>query len=230
MAPTALLFANLGAVQLNCGFTLRHCREAVAVLGADALCLHLNPLQEAIQPEGNTDFSGLTRKIGAVVERLGRPVVVKEVGAGLSAVDARRLVSVGVRYLDVAGSGGTSWSRVEHHRRRGALDTLGLTFQDWGIPTPRALQALRPLGRRVTLIASGGIRSGVDMVKAMVLGASLCGLASPFLAPALDSAEAVRALIVRLRKEFVTAMFLLGIERAERLIGNRTLLADGMDA
>ena len=225
VAPTTLLFANLGAVQLNYGFSLAHCREAVAVLGADALCLHLNPLQEAIQPEGQTHFAGLSRKMGRVAAGLKVPVIAKEVGAGLSLADARRLVAAGVRILDVAGAGGTSWSRVEHQRHRVGTDSPGLVFQDWGLPTPLALQALRLLRPRATLIASGGIRTGLDMVKAMVLGASLCGVASPFLQPALESTDAVRALIQRLRREFVIAMFLLGIGRAKQLVGNTALLA-----
>jgi len=224
-APTALLFGNLGAVQLNYGFTLDHCREAVAVLQADALCLHLNPLQEAVQPEGDTNFAGLTDKIAAVAKSLGKPVIAKEIGSGIQREDAELLLEQGVRILDIAGSGGTSWSRVEHHRRAaGSTDEIGLSFQDWGIPTPRALADLAPLRERVTLIASGGIRSGIDMVKAMVLGASLCGLASPFLQPAMESHEAVIAAIERLRREFRTAMFLCGIASIERLIGNRALI------
>ncbi|MFH0907508.1 MAG: type 2 isopentenyl-diphosphate Delta-isomerase [bacterium] len=227
-APNALLFANLGAVQLNYGLTLDHCKDAVAVLQADALCLHLNPLQEAMQPEGNTNFSGLAEKIGHVAKHLGKPVIAKEIGSGLSVEDAELLVKQGVKILDVAGSGGTSWSRVEHHRR-GAdpADEIGMAFQDWGIPTPRAIADLAPLRDRVTLIASGGIRSGIDMAKALALGASLCGLASPFLQPAMESHEAVIAAIERLRKEFRTAMFLSGVAGVNRLEGNFSLIADG---
>lgn len=219
LAPNTLLFANLGAAQLNYGFTLDQCREAVDVLQADALCLHLNPLQEAVQVEGDTNFAGLAGKIGHVARDLGRPVIAKETGCGLSLADAQILVKQGVRILDVAGSGGTSWSRIEHHRR-GAEDDIGLAFQDWGIPTPNALAGLKPLGDRVTLIASGGIRSGIDMVKGLVLGASLCGLAQPFLKPAMESHGAVVAVIERLRKEFRTAMFLMGAPDVGRLIGH----------
>jgi isopentenyl-diphosphate delta-isomerase len=153
-APTTLLFSNLGAVQLNYGFGLAEAREAVRVAGADALVFHLNPLQEAVQPEGNTNFTGLADKIGRVASELGRPVVVKEVGAGLSAADVERLLPLGVRYFDVAGSGGTSWSRIEHHRRDPAEgDDRGLLFQDWGIPTPVALERLAPCRDRAVLIA-----------------------------------------------------------------------------
>jgi isopentenyl-diphosphate Delta-isomerase len=229
-APTALLFANLGAVQLNYGFTLEMCKEAVRVVSADALCLHLNPLQEAVQPDGNTNFEGLAAKITIIAQQLGKPVVLKEVGAGISSEDVRLVVDGGIRYVDVAGSGGLSWSRIEHHSMAEAeRDNLGLTFQDWGIPTPEALVALKPYRDRVTLIASGGIRSGIDMVKAMVLGASLCGLASPFLKPAMESPERVVEVIRTLRREFTTAMFLLGIGHAKDLVGRDDLLLQRME-
>jgi isopentenyl-diphosphate delta-isomerase len=169
-APTALLFANLGAVQLNYGFGLDQCRQAVETVGADGLYLHLNPLQEVVQPEGDTDFSGLAEKIGDVSNGLKVPVLVKEIGAGISEADAELLIQQGIRYLDVAGAGGTSWSRIEHHRREERGDRgIGLVFQDWGLPTPMALRRLKPYRDRVTLIASGGIRSGLDLAKAVFL-------------------------------------------------------------
>jgi len=227
-APTTVLLGNLGAVQLNEGFGIEHAREAVEVLGADALVFHLNPLQEAVQPEGDTNFSGLAEKIGAVARALApTPVIVKEVGAGISLEDARRLTAQGIRYIDVAGSGGTSWSRIEHHRQEPGPERhdLGLLFQDWGIPTPLALGQLAPLRPGVHLIASGGIRSGLDMIKSVVLGASLAGLAKPFLQPAAESVEAVREVIRRLRREFVTAMFLLGARNIHDVIGRDDLIS-----
>lgn len=226
-APSALLFANLGAVQLNKGFGVEHCRAAVEAVGADALYLHVNPLQEAVQPEGDTQFEGLAAKIGLVARGLEVPVILKEVGAGISREDARLARANGIRYIDVAGTGGTSWSRIEHHRQSGAArNELGLLFQDWGIPTPRALWELRALRPRVTLIASGGLRSGLDMAKALVLGASLCGLAAPFLQPAQESVEAVVATIEQFRRELRTAMFLLGVDRVSNLIGQTRFLLD----
>lgn len=226
-APTTLLFANLGAVGFNYGLTIQQCREAVEVLAADGLFLHLNPLQEAAQPEGDTDFSGLAGAIARVAAALPCPVLVKEVGCGLARADAELLIAAGIRYLDVAGAGGTSWSRIEYHRHHDAGDcSVGRLFQDWGIPTPVALRALAPCRDCVTLIASGGIRSGLDMAKAMVLGASLCGLARPFLEPARNSPEAVIATIRSLERQFTTALFLLGIPSAEALIGNAALLQD----
>ena len=224
-APTTVLLGNLGAVQLNEGFGVEEARGAVDVLGADALVFHLNPLQEAVQPEGDTNFSGLAEKIGLVARALAPcPVIVKEVGAGISAADAALLFDRGIRHIDVAGSGGTSWSRIEHHRQEPGGGDLGILFQDWGIPTPQALIDLKPLRPAVTLIASGGIRSGVDMVKSAILGATVSGLASPFLKPAMESADAVRAVIQRLRREFTTALFLLGAGKVSDVFGNENLI------
>jgi isopentenyl-diphosphate Delta-isomerase len=229
-APTALLFANLGAIQLNHGFTLEHCREAVRALDADALVLHLNPLQEAIQPEGDTDFAGLAKKIGAVAAGLGKPVILKEVGAGLSIDDVRLAMRRGIRCFDVAGAGGTSWSRVEHHRRlRETGHDIGLTFQDWGLPTPEALRRLYPLRNKISVIASGGVRSGLDMAKAVILGASLCGIAAPLLKAAMESEAAAVEAIERLRREFAAAMFLLGAPDVRSLRGNIKLISSGIE-
>jgi isopentenyl-diphosphate delta-isomerase len=220
VAPTAPLLANLGAVQLNYGVTIDQVRSAVDVLKADALILHLNPLQEAVQPEGDTDFSNLWKIIGELVQKVESPIIIKEVGAGISRADAERLIEAGVEIIDVAGAGGTSWSRIESARCEDPA--LGELFQDWGVPTPQALRDLS--GLDVTLIASGGVRTGIDMAKAMVLGASLCGMARPLLTPAMESADAVRAVIQRIKKEFITAMFLLGCGNIEQLKGNRSLL------
>jgi len=225
VAPDTLLLANLGAVQLNCGFGVEECRQAVEVLGADGLYLHLNPLQEAVQPEGEARFAGLADKIGDIAARLPVPVIVKEVGCGLDVADVEILLGRGVRFFEVAGSGGTSWSRIEHLRQpRIDGHDLGLVFQDWGIPTPLALERLRHLKNRIVLIASGGIRTGIDMVKAMVLGASACAIALPFLRAAFRSRTDVEMLIEILRKEFRLAMFLLGVQRVEDLIGRDELL------
>ena len=224
-APTTLLFANLGAVQLNYGFTLDMCEEAVAAVGADALILHLNPLQEAVQPNGNTNFAKLSARIIHIALHLNKPVVLKEVGAGISEEDVRLVADEGIRYIDVAGAGGTSWSRIEQYSlMKEEQKDMGLFFQDWGIPTPQALMALKDYRDRITLIASGGIRSGIDMVKAMILGASLCGIASPFLKPAIESADKVVEVISALKRDFTTAMFLLGMKNTQDLLGNEGLL------
>jgi isopentenyl-diphosphate delta-isomerase len=222
-APRTLLLGNLGAVQLNCGITPEDCARLVRETGVDALCLHLNPLQEAVQPEGDTCFRGVTERIRHVVDCLDVPVIVKEVGCGISIEDALILLDNGVRVIDVAGAGGTSWSRIEHGRTPGG-ESPGLCFQDWGIPTPDAIRQLAPLRDRLTLIASGGIRTGLDMAKAMILGASLCGIARPFLDPAAESTEAVITHIHRLKREFQTALFLLGVSRTTDLIGRTDLI------
>ena len=223
-ASSAVLIANLGAVQLNYGFTAEHCQRAVETLAADGLYLHLNPLQEAVQPEGNTNFAGLAAKIAAVVRELPVPVLLKEVGSGLSPADIALGKQAGVRYFDLAGRGGTSWSRIEHHRRRDPADTLGLTFQDWGLSIADALRLNRAAHPDVTLIASGGIRNGIDMAKAVLLGAELCGIAAPFLAAAQESAAAVSAAIARLEREYRTALYLLGCRDNAALRDNTALL------
>lgn len=208
-APTAPLLANLGAVQLNYGMGVAECRQAVEMIGADALVLHLNPLQEALQPEGQCDFSGLLAKIGEVVRGVGVPVVAKEVGSGLSEKVARALAGAGVRILDTAGTGGTSWARIEA-ARSGELD-LGELFAGWGIPTPLSIQEVRRV-EGVTVIASGGLRNGLDLAKALALGADLGGMAYPFLAAATESADKVAGTVRRIVRELKICMFCLGVK------------------
>ncbi|MDF7826799.1 type 2 isopentenyl-diphosphate Delta-isomerase [Pontiellaceae bacterium B12227] len=221
-APNTILLGNLGAVQLNYNVGLADCEAALQVLDADGLYLHLNPLQEAVQPEGDTDFSHLRTKIATLVQALKKPVIIKEVGAGISSEDVEHLLGAGVKYIDVAGTGGTSWSMVES--KRSADAELGELFADWGIPTPFALRMMKPYRHEVQVIASGGIRNGIDMAKSMILGASLCGMARPFLDPARDSADAVRAVIRKLKREFTTAMFLLGAGKMDDLKGREELI------
>ena len=195
VAPTAPLVGNIGAVQLNYGVGAADCLRAIDVLRADGLYFHLNPLQEAVQPEGDVDFSDLASKIGGMVKSLPVPVLLKEVGCGLSVPDIHLALKAGVRHFDVAGRGGTSWSRIEYHRRKKDEDDLGLVFQDWGLSTVEAVEdahaALSERAPEATLIASGGIRNGIDMAKCVVLGASLCGVAAPLLKPAQTSTAAV---------------------------------------
>jgi isopentenyl-diphosphate delta-isomerase len=213
-APTVPLLANLGAVQLNYGFRLAECRQAVEMIEADALALHLNPLQEAIQPEGQTDFSGLLVKIAEVAAGLGVPVIVKEVGCGISAATARKLAEAGVRIVDTAGLGGTSWARIE--ARRADDVPLGELFAGWGVPTPDSIvQAASVPGLQV--IGSGGLRNGVDVAKAIALGADLAGMAYPFLGPATESADAVVKKIERTVKELRVAMLCVGARTVREL-------------
>ncbi len=206
-APSVPILANLGAVQLNYGFGIEQCRAAVEMIDADALVFHLNPLQEAIQPEGQCDFSGLAEKIGAVVRELEVPVIVKEIGCGLSAATARRLREVGVEIFDTAGVGGTSWARIEA-ARAGDAD-IGELFADWGEPTPLSIRELAAIPG-VTVIGSGGVRNGLDAAKAIAFGADLAGLAQRFLEAADDSAEAVVERAARVVRELEIAMFCCG--------------------
>jgi isopentenyl-diphosphate delta-isomerase len=211
VAPDILLFANLGAVQLNRGYTVDHCRRAVDMIGADALILHLNPLQEALQADGDWDWRGLLGKIETVCRTLTAPVVVKEVGWGINEQLARRLADAGVAGIDVAGSGGTSWSAVESHRApTEARRQLCLAFADWGIPTAETLLMARRGVSDLPLIASGGLRTGIDAAKALALGATAVGIASPFLRAAAISAEQVVAAIDAFAAELRIAMFCAG--------------------
>lgn len=210
-APNILLLANLGAVQLNTGYGVDACRRAVEMIGADALVLHLNPLQEALQPEGDVDFSGLADKIADVRKRLSVPIIVKEVGWGLSAEAARLLYAAGVDALDVAGAGGTSWSQVEMHRNPDPYRAqTAAAFRSWGIPTAESLLAVREVFVDRPVFASGGLRSGVDIAKCLALGASLGGMAGPFLKAADDSAdESVKAMTM-IANQVRIAMFACG--------------------
>ncbi len=206
VAPTIPLLANLGAIQLNHGYGVEHCRRAVAMIGADALVLHLNPLQEAIQPEGQCDFAGLLPKMAEIAGQLSVPVIAKEVGSGISEATGRRIVGAGIKILDTAGVGGTSWARIEAQRAHD-LET-GELFAGWGIATPDSIRQLRRIDG-VTIIGSGGLRSGVDVAKALALGADLVGVAQPFLEAAIDSAERVAQRIDRIVRELKIAMFCL---------------------
>lgn len=213
VAPSIPLLANLGAVQLNYGYGVDQCRRAVEMIRADALILHLNPLQEAVQPEGNVNFAGLLGRIEAVCRALEVPVIVKEVGNGIGADDARRLVDAGVWGIDVAGAGGTSWSEVERFRQpNDAGARVAATFAGWGTPTSECIREVRAALPSVPLIGSGGVRSGLDMAKALALGADLVGTAKPALLEAVSergTAAVIDGLEVYLR-ELRIAMFCAG--------------------
>jgi isopentenyl-diphosphate delta-isomerase len=210
-APDILLLANLGAVQLNYNYGLEQCRRVVDLLEASALILHLNPLQEAVQTRGDTNFTGLLEKIEQICADLPVPVIVKEVGNGISAPMVRRLMEAGVAAVDVAGAGGTSWARVESERASDPIQRrLGQTFADWGIPTADCLVAARQAAPALPLIASGGLRNGLDVAKTLALGADLAGLAFPFLKAASESEEAVADLADVLIAEITTVLFCTG--------------------
>lgn len=211
VAPDILLLANLGAVQLNYSYGLDQCRRVVDSLQADALILHLNPLQEAVQTRGDTNFKGLLNKIEAICAALPVPVIAKEVGNGIAAPMVQRLVEAGVAAVDVAGAGGTSWAKVESERATDPVQRrLGQTFADWGIPTADCILNARQVAPHLPLIASGGLRNGLDVAKTLALGADLAGLAFPFLKAAHDSEAAVAALADVLIAELTTVLFCTG--------------------
>ncbi len=192
VAPNILLFANLGAVQLNYGYGIDQAKQAVDMIGADALILHLNPLQEAVQAEGDRNWKGLYDKIATVASQLEVPIIAKEVGNGISGKVARRLADCGVSAIDIAGAGGTSWSEVEAHRQRDPRRRqIAHCFAGWGIPTAFSLKQVRQAVPDLPVFASGGIRSGVDGAKAIALGATLVGSAAPLLDAATYQPQAV---------------------------------------
>lgn len=218
VAPDILLFANLGAVQLNYGYGIDECRRAVDMIAADALILHFNSLQEAVQPEGDTRFAGLLPKIEAICRALPVPVIAKEVGWGFSQEAARQLARAGVAAIDVAGAGGTSWTQVEMHRAKDEWQArLAAAFLDWGIPTVEAIRNVRRAAPELILIASGGLRDGIDVAKCIALGASLGGMANPFLKAATQSVEKTLAEIRLIRRQLQVCMFAAGAGNLETL-------------
>jgi len=228
IAPTIPLFANMGAVQLNYGYGVDQCRKLVDILEADALILHINPLQECIQPRGDVNFRGLLEKIAQLAAKLPVPIIAKEVGNGISGVMAAQLIAAGVGAIDVAGAGGTSWAKVEGERAENSLQArLGETFRDWGIPTAECLVQVRAVDAAIPLIASGGLRNGLEVAKAIALGADLAGLALPFLKVATESTQAIEDLVEVLLAELRTTMFCTGsanlfqLRRSAMKHGNR---------
>jgi isopentenyl-diphosphate delta-isomerase len=207
-APTTLLLANLGVVQAA-QLPTAEVEALIRAIGADALCLHLNPAQELIQPGGDRDFRGGLAAITRLAGELPCPVVVKETGCGISRAVAKRLAAAGVRTLDVSGAGGTSWVRVEALRGDAAAQALGGEFSEWGIPTAAAVLGVRGLG--LACIASGGIRSGLDVAKAIALGAVAAGVALPvFRAYTAGGSPGAGEFVARLVAGLRTAMLLTG--------------------
>ena len=216
--PSVPLLGNIGGVQLK-DYSLDVIDGVVQRLELDAMIVHLNPLQEAIQPEGTPFFSGVKERIAALVDYLSVPVIVKEVGAGISPEVARQLKEIGVKYVDVAGYGGTSWSKVEYARNPQAVTG----FEEWGLPTAWCVKHVSPI---LPTIASGGIRSGIDGVKALCLGAVMFGAASPVLRAYFEGGEGgVVALIEQWKEQFKVAMFLLGARTVNDL--NADMLIQG---
>ncbi|MEM2994549.1 MAG: type 2 isopentenyl-diphosphate Delta-isomerase [Candidatus Bathyarchaeia archaeon] len=220
-APTAFLIANIGGVQLTHGYSLKEARKAIEMIDADALAIHLNPLQEAIQPEGQTNFKGIIEKISEIAEKLEKPIIVKETGAGIAAEEAKKLEVMGVKGIDISGAGGTSFAAVEHYRAKkygnNFQQHLGYAFWDWGISTAASLVEVSQTVK-IPVIASGGIRSGVEMAKALALGASLTSLSQPVLQEAVKGVKETKELLTLLIEELKNAMFLVGADSNKALL------------
>lgn len=214
VAPDILLVGNLGLAQLGRGYGAAEARAAIELVGADALAYHTNPLQEAMQG-GDTDFSGLLGRLAAVVPEVGAPVLLKEVGHGLSGSVARRVANLGLAALDVAGAGGTSWAKVESYARYGELRHPDLA--EVGLPTAAALRECREAAPGLPLVASGGVRTGLEVAKALALGASVAAVARPLLRPALEGPGAVVAHLETLIWELRVAMFAAGVRTLAEL-------------
>ncbi len=213
-----LLFANLGAVQLNYGYSIDQCRQAVEMIQADALILHLNPLQEAVQKGGDTNFAGLAKKIEAICKKIEVPVIAKEVGWGISERTAKLLASFGLSAIDVAGAGGTSWSQVEMHRAPDEFTReLAATYVGWGIPTADSILKVKKAVPNMMIFASGGIKDGLDIAKCIALGATLGGMAGNFLKAAAVSTEKAVEIIKLTKKQIEVTMFACGVAKMEGL-------------
>jgi len=224
-APDILLFANLGAVQLNYGYSIDQCRRAVQMIEADALILHLNPLQEAVQDAGDVNFAGLVRKIEEVCKKIEVPVIAKEVGWGISERTARLLAECGVSAIDVAGAGGTSWSQVEMHRAPDEFTRqLAATFVGWGIPTAESILNVKKAAPGMIIFASGGLKDGLDIAKCIALGATLGGMAGQFLKAAAISTENAVQTIKLTKRQIEVTMFAAGVETLEKLRDREVLI------
>lgn len=220
-SPSAFLIANIGGAQLSEGLTITETKKIIEMIQADAIVIHLNPLQELIQPEGEPKYAGVLRKIAELVGELDLPVMVKEVGAGISADVAVRLETAGVSAINVAGSGGTSWAGVEKIRAAAAKNKvkihLGELFWDWGIPTAISLIEVKRAVKKTPIIASGGLRNGLEIAKCMALGADMCALAYPFLKAAAESTDSLFHYMDLIMAQLKGTMFLLGSRNIEML-------------
>jgi len=224
-APNAFLIANIGGVQLVHGYGVKEVRKVAEMIDADAVAIHLNALQEAMQPEGQTDFKFVISKIIEVAGALDKPVIVKETGAGISAEDAQALEDSGVKAIDVGGVGGTSFAAVEYYR---ANTTMGIAFWDWGIPTVASIVEVVKTAK-LPVIVSGGIRSGIDVVKALSLGSTLASISQPVLEEAVKGSSETEKLLTGYINELRNAMFLVGAQNIADL-GKVPLVISGKTA
>jgi len=219
-APTAFLIANIGGVQLVHGYGLKEVKKTIEMIDADAIAIHLNPLQEAVQPEGQTNFKGVLEKIGETAKELDKPVLVKETGAGIAAEEAKKLEAIGAKGIDVSGAGGTSFAAVEYYRAKGRGNSfqrrLGYVFWDWGISTAISIVEVSK-AVSIPVIASGGIRNGVDMAKALALGANITSLSQPVLRAAVKGVKETKNVLSLLIEELRNGMFLVGADSVQTL-------------
>ncbi|MFX1319022.1 MAG: type 2 isopentenyl-diphosphate Delta-isomerase [Promethearchaeota archaeon] len=220
-APTAFLVGNIGAPQLSLGWGVEEAQTAIDMIHANALAIHFNAAQEAVQPEGEATFAGVLSSIKKLTTKLSTPLIAKETGAGLNQSSAKALMAAGVKALDVAGLGGTSWPKVEAKRAKpedAMKATLGRWFTDWGIPTAVAtFEVAHHVKKRIPIIASGGIRTGIDIAKAIAIGADLAGVALPVLSSAIIDAQAVQLFLASLIHGLKAAMFLVGASNLKEL-------------
>jgi isopentenyl-diphosphate delta-isomerase len=214
-APNIPMMANIGLVQLNYGFTYKEFQKCVDMVDADCLVVHINPIQEVVQPEGNRNWEGLLEKLEKVIDKISVPIIVKEVGFGMSKSVIQRLVKVGVRYIDVAGWGGTNWAMIEGLRGK-ADKNLGELFSNWGISTAESLGNSKGFND-LNIIGSGGIRNGIEIAKCMSLGADMVGIAAPFAKAGLESEEGVEKLIEKYAKELKVTIFGVGVRNIKEL-------------
>jgi isopentenyl-diphosphate delta-isomerase len=226
-APSAFLVANIGGAQLSKGLKVQEIKNMIEMIEANALVVHLNPLQELIQPEGEPKYKGVLSKIKEICANFDIPIIVKEVGAGISMEVAKKLESAGVSAINVAGSGGTSWAGVEKLRAETAHDSnkinLGELFWDWGIPTAVSLIEVRK-SVKIPVIASGGIRNGLEIAKCIALGASMCGMAFPFLRHASKSLDSLCEFTNKTLIELKSTMFLVGSKNIANLAKSRFII------
>ena len=219
-APTAFLIANIGGIQLANGYGLKEAKKALEMIDADALAIHLNALQETAQPEGQTNFQGVLERLSQIADKLDKPVIAKETGAGISFEEAKKLEDAGVKGVDVSGVGGTSFAAVEYYRAKtgdnSSRNGLGSMFWDWGIPTVASIVEVSQ-SVKIPIIASGGVRNGVDVAKGLTLGASLASLSQPILQSAIKGKEETCRTLSLMLDELRNVMFLVGASSAGQL-------------
>lgn len=216
-APKAILLGNLGGTQLQ-QHGVELAQRAVDSIEANAMIIHLNPLQELVQPDGDRDWRGVLAAIEECCATLSVPVIIKEVGSGIGPSSAQRLIDVGVSWIEIAGRGGTSWASIESARIQQTREQqIAAPFIDWGMDTAQLIPQVRSQSSQLGLIASGGLRDGLDIARSLRLGANMSAMAQPFLQPALESTDAVIEKIEIFREQLRWAMFLTGSANLKRL-------------